>query len=105
MQKLIDLLNFFDLRLKLFVIVINNVNNNNTFKKKLKKILTNRNFNSNRKQNTISCFAHIINLIIQNFIKIIDSKIEKHTIIFFEKNRIFDIKENKNISRVIKKIY
>ena len=36
-QKLIDLLNFFEIQSKLFVIVIDNVNNNNTLKKKLKK--------------------------------------------------------------------
>ena len=44
MQKLIVLLNKFEIRFKLFVIVIDNVNNNNILKKKLKKTLTSKNF-------------------------------------------------------------
>ena len=66
-QHFLQLCKFYDIKKKLFEIVINNVNNNEIMKEKLEKTLNNRTWNWN--QNAIFCFIHIINWIIQNFIK------------------------------------
>ena len=44
MQKLMKILNRFEIKNKFFNIVIDNVNNNTTLKKKLKKVITRRDF-------------------------------------------------------------
>jgi hypothetical protein len=43
MQELLKILNTYNIKNKLFNIVINNASNNNTLKKKLKKTLNRRN--------------------------------------------------------------
>ncbi len=42
MQKLFKILNIYDIKNKLFNVVINNVSNNDTLKKKLEKALNQR---------------------------------------------------------------
>ncbi len=74
MQKLFKILNIYDIKNKLFDVVINNASNNDTLKKKLEKVFNQCNISWNKAQNLISCMTHIINLMTQEFIRAIESK-------------------------------
>ena len=67
-----QLCEYYDIKKKLLKVVIDNASNNDIMKKKLEKTLNNRTWNRN--QNEIFCLIHIINLVIQNFIKGMQSK-------------------------------
>ncbi len=74
MQKLFKILNTYNIKNKLFDVVINNASNNDTLKKKLERAFSRRDISWNKTSNSISCMIHIINLMIQEFIRIIESK-------------------------------
>ncbi len=74
MQELFKILNTYNIKNKLFDVIINNASNNDTLKKKLERALSQRNISWNRAQNSISCMTHIINLVTQEFIKAIESE-------------------------------
>ena len=71
-QHFLQLCEYYDIKKKLLKVVIDNASNNDIMKKKFEKALNNRTWNRN--QNEISCLIHIINFIIQNFIKDMRSK-------------------------------
>ena len=105
MRKLLKILSFYEIRNKFFDVVIDNVNNNKTLKKKLEKAMIFHNFSWNRKQNVIFCFAHVVNLMIQNFIKIIDFEIVNNSTFTSLKNdQIEDVEKSNDLSQMIKKI-
>ena len=74
MQKLFKILNTYNIKNKLFDVIINNASNNDTLKKKLERALSWRDISWNRAQNSISCITHIINLVTQKFIRAIESE-------------------------------
>ena len=82
MKQLNKVLVFFEIDKKLFDIVTNNTSNNNTLKKKLKKVLNRKNIIWNKVENSIFCIVYIVNLVVQNFIKVIDSSINNDAKIF-----------------------
>ncbi len=55
--------NTYNIKNKLFDIIIDNASNNNTLKKKFERVLNWRDISWNRAQNLISCMTHIINLV------------------------------------------
>ena len=61
-QYFLQLCEFYNIKKKLFEIVIDNASNNEIMKKNLKKTLNNRTWDWS--QNAISCLIHIINLMI-----------------------------------------
>ena len=62
MQELFKILNTYDIKNKLFNVVIDNASNNDTLKKKLKRALNRRDISWDKAQNSISYLTHIINL-------------------------------------------
>ena len=65
-------MNTYDIKNKLFDVVINNASNNDTLKKKLERALSRRDISWDKAQNSISYMTHIINLMTQEFIKAIE---------------------------------
>ncbi len=63
MQELFKILNTYNIKNKLFDVVIDNASNNDTLKKKLERALSWRDISWDRAQNSISCMTHIINLV------------------------------------------
>ena len=105
MTKLFKILNFYEIRNKFFDVVIDNVNNNKILKKKFEKTMIFHNFSWNRKQNAIFCFVHVVNLMIQNFIKIIDFEIVNNlTFTSLKNDQIKSFEKKNNLSQMIKKI-
>ncbi len=74
MQELFKILNTYDIKNKLFDVVINNASNNDTLKKKLERAFNWCDISWNKAQNSISCMTHIINLMTQEFIRAIESE-------------------------------
>ena len=75
LTELMKLLNFFEIKKKLFEIIIDNASNNSTLKNELKRVMNRRDFRWERKENFIACLTHVINLIAKTFIEIIDSQV------------------------------
>ena len=87
MQELFKILNIYNIKDKLFDVVINNASNNDILKEKLEKTLNRRNISWDRAQNSISCITYIINLVTQEFIKSIESKtLNNNTTMLLENN-------------------
>ena len=86
MIELMRILNFYEIREKLFDVVIDNVDNNKTLKNELKKTMNRRDFRWNKKQNFIFCIIYIFNLTTQNFINVFDFEI-------FDKTKINELNE------------
>jgi hypothetical protein len=78
MQELFKILNIYNIKNKLFDIVINNASNNDVLKKKLEKTLNWRDISWNKAENLIFYITYIISLIAQEFIKAINSKISNN---------------------------
>ena len=90
---------------KLFEVVIDNASNNSILKEKLEKIISHHEFQWNKTQNFINCLTHIINLVTQDFIQALESKIIADNIIAQLKNeQVQDIETSRELSVVIKKI-
>ncbi len=105
MIKLMKILKNYAIKNKLFKIVINNASNNNILKDEFKKILSHHEFQWNKTQNFINCLTHIINLMIQDFIQVIELKAITDNVIMQLKNeQMQDIKTSRDLSVVIKKI-
>jgi len=86
MMKLIKILKNYAIKNKLFKIVINNASNNSILKEKLEKIMSHCEFQWDKTQNFINYLIHIINLVTQDFIQALESKIIVDNIIAQLKN-------------------
>ncbi len=105
MMKLMKILKNYVIKNKLFKVVINNASNNSILKEKLEKIMNHRKFQWNSTQNFINCLTHIINLVTQDFIQTLKSKIIVNNIIAQLKNeQVQDIETSRELSVMIKKI-
>ncbi len=105
MMKLMKILKNYAIKNKLFKVVINNASNNSILKEKLEKIMSRREFQWDRTQNFINCLTHIINLVTQDFIQALESKIIADNVIAQLKNeQVQDIETSRELSVVIKKI-
>ena len=71
--ELMKLLNFFEIKEKLFKVIINDANNKNILKDEFKRIINQRDFWWKKKENFIISLTHIVILIIKTFIEIINS--------------------------------
>ena len=105
MHELLKLLEFYEIKNKFFAIIIDNASNNTTCKKELKKILNRRDYSWDRKENSISCLAHVINLIAQNFIKALESNTTHDSVITSLKDeQVNDVRDSSDMTVVIKKM-
>ena len=104
LNELMKILNRFDIKTKLFKVVIDNVNHNYTFKNELKKTMNRRDFQWDKAQCSISCLVHIFNLVTQNFINALDSKFLKTKTITLKNAQVDDVVNSIDIFQVIKKI-
>ncbi len=106
MQKLFKILNTYNIKNKLFDIVINNASNNDTLKKKLERALNQRDISWNRAQNLISCMTHIINLITQEFIKTIESEtLNNNLVVSLNDDQVENVITSNDLCIVVKKIF
>ncbi len=106
MQKLFKILNTYNIKNKLFNIVIDNASNNDTLKKKLKRALNRRDISWNRAQNSISCMTHIINLVTQEFIRAIESKtLNDNFAVSLNDDQVENEITSNNLCIVVKKIF
>ncbi len=106
MQKLFKILNTYDIKNKLFDVVIDNASNNDTLKKKLEKALSRRNILWDRAQNSISCITHIINLMTQEFIKVIESKtLNDNFTVSLNDDQVENVITSNDLYTIVKKIF
>ena len=104
MQELLKLLNRYEIKKKLFEIIIDNVNNNKILKNELNKALNLREHILKRMQNFISCLTHTINLISQYFIAALKFEtIIDEIILHLNDEQIQDMKNSTDFSNLIKK--
>jgi len=105
MMKLMKILKNYIIKNKLFKIIIDNVSKNSILKEKLEKIMSRCEFWWNRTQNFINCLTYIINLVTQDFIQALESKIIADNVIAQLKNeQVQNIKTSRELFIVIKKI-
>ncbi len=105
MMKLMKILKNYAIKNKLFEVVIDNASNNSILKEKLEKIISHHEFQWNKTQNFINCLTHIINLVTQDFIQALESKIIADNVIAQLKNeQVQDIETSRELFIVIKKI-
>ncbi len=105
MMKLMKILKNYVIKNKLFKIVINNASNNSILKEKLEKIISHHEFRWDRTWNFINCLTHIINLMTQDFIQALKSKIIADNVIIQLKNdQVQNIETSRELFIVIKKI-
>ncbi len=106
MQELFKILNTYNIKNKLFDVVINNASNNDTLKKKLERVLSQRDISWNRAQNSISYMTHIINLVTQEFIKAIESKtLNDNLAVSLDDNQVENVITSNDLCIVVKKIF
>ncbi len=106
MQELLKILNTYNIKNKLFNVVTNNANNNDTLKEKFKKALNRRGTSWDRAQNSIFCMTHIINLVTQEFIKAIESKtLNNNIILLLEDDQVKNVITSNDLCIVVKKIF
>jgi hypothetical protein len=106
MQELLKILNTYNIKNKLFNVVTNNANNNDTLKEKFKKALNRRDTSWDRAQNSIFCMTHIINLVTQEFIKAIKSKtLNNNIILLLEDDQVKNVITSNDLCIVVKKIF
>ena len=106
MQKLFKILNTYNIKNKLFDVVINNASNNDTLKKKLERALSRCNISWDRAQNLISCMTHIINLMTQEFIRVIESKtLNDNFAVSLNDDQIENVITSNSLCIVVKKIF
>ncbi len=106
MQKLFKILNTYNIKNKLFDVIIDNASNNDTLKKKLERALSQRNISWNKAQNSISCMTHIINLMTQEFIKAIESEtLNNNFIISLNDDQVKNVITSNDLCIVVKKIF
>ncbi len=106
MQKLFKILNIYNIKNKLFNVVIDNASNNDTLKKKLERALNWRNISWNKAQNLISCMTYIINLVTQEFIKAIESKtLNNNFAVSLNDDQVENVITSNDLCTVIKKIF
>ncbi len=106
MQELFKILNIYNIKNKLFNVVTDNVSNNDTLKKKLERVLNRCNISWNKVQNLISCMTHIINLVTQEFIKAIESKIlNDNFAVSLNDDQVKNVITSKDFCIVVKKIF
>ncbi len=106
MQKLFKILNTYNIKNKLFDVIINNASNNDTLKKKLERALSRCNISWDRAQNLISCMTHIINLMTQEFIRVIESKtLNDNFAVSLNDDQIENVITSNSLCIVVKKIF
>ncbi len=106
MQKLFKILNTYNIKNKLFNVVINNASNNDTLKKKLERALNRRDISWNRAQNSISCMTHIINLMTQEFIRAIESEtLNDNLAVSLNDDQVKNVITSNDFCIVVKKIF
>ncbi len=106
MQELFKILNIYNIKNKLFDVVINNASNNNTLREKLERALNQCNILWNRAQNLISCLTYIINLVTQEFIRAIESKtLNNNLVVLLNNNQVENVITSNNLCIVVKKIF
>ncbi len=106
MQELFKILNTYDIKNKLFDVVINNASNNDTLKKKLERALSWRDISWNRAQNSISCMTHIINLVTQEFIRAIESEtLNNNFVVSLDDDQVKNVITSNDLCTVVKKIF
>ncbi len=106
MQELFKILNIYNIKNKLFDVVIDNASNNDTLKKKLERALSWRDISWNKAQNSISCMTHIINLVTQEFISAIESKtLNNNFVISLNDDQVKNVITSNNLCTVVKKIF
>jgi len=106
MQKLFKILNTYNIKNKLFDVVINNASNNDTLKKKLERALSRCNISWDRAQNLISCMTHIINLMTQEFIRVIESKtLNDNFAVSLNDDQIENVITSNSLCIIVKKIF
>ena len=104
LNELMKILTRFDIKDKLFEVVIDNVDNNSTLKDELKKTMNRRDFRWDKAQCSISCLAHIFNLVTQNFIDAFDFETQKTKIMTLKNAQVDDVMNSVDIFKMIKKI-
>jgi len=106
MQELFKILNTYDIKNKLFNVVIDNASNNDTLKKKLERALNRRNISWDRAQNSISCMTHIINLVTQEFIRAIESEtLNDNFVVSLNDDQVKNVITSNDLCTVVKKIF
>ncbi len=106
MQELFKILNTYNIKNKLFDVIIDNASKNDTLKKKLERVLSQRDISWNRAQNSISCMIHIINLMTQEFIRAIKSKtLNDNFVVSLNDNQVKNVITSNDLCIVIKKIF
>ncbi len=106
MQKLFKILNTYDIKNKLFDVVTDNASNNDTLKKKFERALNQRHISWNKAQNLISCMTHIINLVIQEFIKAIELKtLNNNLTVSLNNNQVENVITSNDLCTIVKKIF
>ncbi len=106
MQKLFRILNTYNIKNKLFDVVIDNASNNDTLKKKLERVLSRCDISWNRAQNSISCIIYIINLMTQEFIKAIESEtLNDNFAVSLNDDQVENIITSNDLCTVVKKIF
>ncbi len=106
MQKLFKILNTYNIKNKLFDVVINNASNNDILKKKLERALNQRDISWNRAQNSIFCMTHIINLVTQEFIKVIESEtLYDNFAVLLNDDQVKNVITSNDLCTVVKKIF
>ncbi len=106
MQELFKILNTYNIKNKLFDVVIDNASNNDTLKKKLERALNRRDISWNKAQNLISCMTHIINLMTQKFIRAIESEtLNDNFAVSLNDDQVKNVITSNNLCTVIKKIF
>ena len=102
-QEVLKLLEVFQLRQKLFGVVTDNAGSNNTLKEELERALSRVNSQWDRAENSLSCLAHVVNLVTQDFIKAIGSEATNDRIAHeLGEDQVRDI--GTGLSSVVKKV-
>jgi len=106
MQKLFKILNIYNIKNKFFDVVIDNASNNDTLKKKFERVLSWRDILWDKAQNLISCMTHIINLMTQEFIKVIESKtLNNNLVVSLNDYQVENVITSNDFCTVIMKIF
>ncbi len=106
MQKLFKILNTYNIKNKLFDVIIDNASNNDTLKKKFERVLSQRDISWNRAQNLIFCMTHIINLMTQEFIRVIESKtLNDNLVVSLNDDQVENVITSNDLCIIVKKIF
>lgn len=102
--ELSRILNFYNIKKKLFEVIINNVNNNIIMKTELNKAMTRRDFSKNKTQYAFFYIIYIFNLITQDFIINLNSKVSKNFVVKLKNAQINNVVKSQNLFLIIKKV-